>query len=113
MQVYTGIPYFYIYFRWLAQSFYISIYNVDVHSLWLFGKPRHAQNFSGDGNNHFRTVIDYNILDMKFKVVHRTVYFRIGRERILCFGNAKQCRRIASTSSSVSLAKRLKATSTV
>ena len=88
MQVYTGIPYFYIYFRWLAQSFYISIYNVDVHSLWLFGKPRHAQNFSGDGNNHFRTVIDYNILDMKFKVVHRTVYFRIGRERILCFGNA-------------------------
>lgn len=75
MQVYTGIPYFYIYFRWLAQSFYISIYNVDVHSLWLFGKPRHAQNFSGDGNNHFRTVIDYNILDMKFKVVHRTVYF--------------------------------------
>ena len=88
MQVYTGIPYFYIYFRWLAQSFYISIYNVDVHSLRLFGKPRHAQNFSGDGNNHFRTVIDYNILDMKFKVVHRTVYFRIGRERILCFGNA-------------------------
>ena len=74
MQVYTGIPYFYI---WLAQSFYISIYNVDVHSLWLFGKPRHAQNFSGDGNNHFRTVIDYNILDMKFKVVHRLCMYAV------------------------------------
>ena len=88
MQVYTGIPYFYIYFRWLAQSFYISIYNVDVHSLRLFGKPRHAQNFSGDGNNHFRTVIDYNILDMKFKVVHRTVYFR-QRKNIVFW----QCKR--------------------
>ena len=66
MQVYTGIPYFYIYFRWLAQSFYISIYNVDVHSLRLFGKPRHAQNFSGDGNNHFGSAEkEYCVLAMQ------------------------------------------------
>ena len=63
-----------------AQSFYFSIHNIDMQCLRFFRQSRHTKNFSGNGYNHFSSVIDYNIFNMELEVVHRTINLRVGRE---------------------------------
>ena len=63
-----------------AQSFYFSIHNIDMQCLRFFRQSRHTKNFSGNGYNHFSSVIDYNIFNMELEVVHRAINLRIGRE---------------------------------
>jgi hypothetical protein len=63
-----------------AQSFYFSIHNIDMQCLRFFRQSRHTKNFSGNGYNHFSSVIDYNIFNMELEVVHRAINLRVGRE---------------------------------
>ena len=53
-----------------------------------FGQAGHAEDFSGNGYEHLGTVVDDDVLDVELEVVDRTVDFGVGREAVLCLGDA-------------------------
>ena len=77
----------------LTQPFYQPVYDIDMFCLRHLGKARHTQDFARNRHNHFGTKVDDNILDMEFKIVYRPINLRIGREGLLCLGNANRIMR--------------------
>jgi len=56
------------------------LHNIDMQCLRFFRQSRHTKNFSGNGYNHFSSVIDNNIFNMELEVVYRTINLWIGRK---------------------------------
>ena len=71
-----------------GKPLYIAVHYVDVLRLRHFGQPRHSEYLTGNGNEHFRTVVDNDVLDVELEVIDSAVYFGVGRERILRLGYA-------------------------
>ena len=79
--IFIGIAPEQVFFKCIsAQSFYFSIQNINMQCLRFFRQSRHTKNFSGNGYNHFSSVIDNNIFNMELEVVYRTINLWIGRK---------------------------------
>ena len=72
----------------LAQPFNHAVHDVDTFCLRVFRQSRHAHDLAHDDNDHLCTVVDDDVAHFQLEILGYPVGFRIGRERILRFGDA-------------------------
>ena len=72
----------------LAQPFNHAVHDVDTFCLRVFRQSRHAHDLAHDDNDHLCTVVDDDVAHFQLENSWLPRRLRIGRERILRFGDA-------------------------
>ena len=72
----------------LVESLNLSVYEVDVECCGLFGETGHAHDVARNDDEHLGTGIDDDVLYVEAEAFGCAVALGVGREGVLCLGNA-------------------------